>query len=96
MDICGVDDAVRRGRTAAQAVEVVQGAAMNLGPGVRDQCGALIGASQPDDLVSGVDELSDDGGSDESARAGHEYAHDDCLHWSMSVADITLSHDGSH
>ena len=71
-----VDDAVRRGRAGAQAVEVVEGAAMHLGPGGGEGGGRGIGAGEPDDLMARADELGDDGGADPAGRAGDEDTHE--------------------
>ena len=76
MDVGGVDHAVRSGRTAAQALEIVEGASMGLGARGLHGRGRLIRTGQADDVVSRVDQLGYYGGPDESARAGNEYAHD--------------------
>ena len=71
-----VDHAIRRGRRAAQAVEVVEGAAMHLRPGGGEGSGRGIRASQPDDLMARADELGNDGGADPAGRAGDENTHE--------------------
>ena len=93
-----VDDAVGRRGAGAQAVEVVEAAAVHLGARGGDRLGRGVGAGEADDLVAGIDELGDDGGADPAACAGDEYAHESDLLWPgdeaeplMSVADI----DGS-
>ena len=48
-----VDDTVRCDRAAPQAVEVVEVAAVHLGAGGRQCCGARVRASQAEDLVPG-------------------------------------------
>ena len=55
VDERGVDDAVRAGGAGAQAVEVLEIAAMDLGAGGRERRGGLVGAGEADDLVTGVD-----------------------------------------
>jgi len=37
--------------------------------------GGLLGASEAKHLVAGVKQLTDDGGTNESGRAGFEYTH---------------------
>ena len=98
-----VDHAIRRGRRALQAVEVVERAALHLGPGGGERRGRGIRAGEPDDLMARADELGNDGGADPAGRAGDEYTHEKtssmdadsdvscCHHRStrMSVAVIT-------
>ena len=60
----------------AQAVEIVESAAMHLCPGGGEGGGRGIRAGQPDDLMAGADELGNDGGADPAGRAGDEYAHE--------------------
>jgi hypothetical protein len=91
VDVGGVDDPVGRGRGGTQAVEVVEGAAVDLGAGALERCRGPVGAGQPDDLVSGVDELGDDRGTDPSCRSGDEYAHGDA---SMG-SDVSRCHQPS-
>ena len=74
-----VDDPVGRRGGGAQPIEVVERTAMRLGPGLGDQHGRGIRTGEPDDLVSGVDELANDGGADKPGRAGDEYTHDNIL-----------------
>jgi len=70
-----VDYAIRRGAAAVEAVEVIQGAEMNLGSQGTDGRRCSIGAREADHLVSAIDQLTDDGGPDESSRTGDEYTH---------------------
>ena len=63
-----VDDAVGRGGGGAQALEVVEAAAVDLGAGRGDGVGRGVGAGEPDDLVARVEELGDDGGADPAGR----------------------------
>jgi hypothetical protein len=59
--VAEVDDAVGGGgRAAAQAVEVVQIAAQNLGAQARDRCGRGIGPGETDNLLPGFEKLADD------------------------------------
>ena len=76
---------------SAQAVEVVEGAAVDLGAGRLERCRSSVGPSKAHDLVSGVDELGDDRRPDPACRSGDEYAHGDASRGVMSVADITLA-----
>ena len=71
-----VDDPVGRGGGGAQALEVVEAAAVDLGAGGGDRLGRGVGAGEADDLVAGIDELGDDGGADPAAGAGDEHAHE--------------------
>ena len=52
-----VDRTIRRGSCTPQALEVVNGAATDLGPDGRERSGRGIGASQADDLMTRADEL---------------------------------------
>jgi hypothetical protein len=71
-----VDHAVRFGRPGAQAVQVGQGAAVNLGARGRQACGGLVRTGQAGDVVARFEQLAHDGGADEPGRAGHENMHD--------------------
>jgi hypothetical protein len=88
VDERGVDDPVGRGRAGAQAVEVVQRAAVDLRPGGGDRGGRGIRAGEPEDLMARPDQLGDDGGADEAGRAGEENTHERSP---MSVAVISLA-----
>ncbi len=57
---------------ARRLVEVVEGAADDLGAGRGQGGGRGVGAGEPDDLVACVDELGDDGGADPAGGAGDE------------------------
>ena len=85
VDVGGVDHAVRFGRPGAQAVQVGQGAAVNLGARGRQRCGGLVRAGQAGDVVARFEQLADDGGADEPGRAGHENTHDALL-WEGDVS----------
>jgi hypothetical protein len=61
-----VDDAVGRRGGGAQAFDVVEAAAVDLGAGRGDRLGRGVGAGEADDLVAGSEELGDDGGADPS------------------------------
>ncbi len=74
-----MDDAVRGGGRTAQTVEVVEGAAVHAGPGRRDRPGGLLGPDHAGDLVARVEQVPDDGGTDEPGRAGDEYTHESAL-----------------
>ena len=81
----GVDDAVRRRRAAAQAVEVLEVAALDFGARVGERLGVGVRAGQTDDAVAGGDEVPDDGGTDEAGRAGDEYAHEILLDFAAAA-----------
>jgi hypothetical protein len=51
VDVGGVDHAVRRGRPGAQAVQVGQGTAVNLGTGGRQRRGTPVRAGQAHDAM---------------------------------------------
>ena len=70
-----VDDAVGLGGCLAQAVEVVQVAAADLGAGRRERGRRAVGTGQADDLMPGPQQLGDDRGADVSGRTGDEDAH---------------------
>ena len=71
----GVNDAVRLGGPAPEAVEVADVPAMDLRAGGGHCRRGLLGASEAKHLVAGVKQLTDDGGTNESGRAGYEYTH---------------------
>ena len=60
----------------AQAVEIIERAAVHLCSGGGEGSGRGIRASEPDDLMARAEELGDDGGADPAGRAGDEYAHE--------------------
>src|SRR6185503_8248009 len=111
VDEGAVDHAVRGGGAGAQALGVLEIAAVDLGPGGRERGGGAVGAGEADDLVARADELGNDGRTDEAGRAGDEYAHGrssvsrGCvvrpglvsLPWDrpMSVAVISVARDDS-
>jgi len=72
-----VNDAVRCRRTGAQAVEVFETAAMDLGAAGRHRCGGSFRARQAKHPMAGSDQLRDHGGPDEPRCSGYEYAHVD-------------------
>ena len=59
-----VDDAVGRSGRLAQAVEIVQVAAMNLGASVLQRRGGAVRTGQTDHLMAGSEQFGDDGGTD--------------------------------
>ena len=70
----GVNNAVRLGRPAPQAVQVADVPAMDLRAGGRHGRLGLVGSRQSKYPVACVQQLTDDGGTDETARPGDEYA----------------------
>ena len=70
-----VDDAVGRLGGRAQAVEVVQVAAPDLGARGLEGGGGAVGAGQADHLVAVSEQLGDERGADVPGRAGDEYTH---------------------
>jgi len=69
-----VNDAIRRRRCAAQDVEIVKSAALDLCPGAGEGSGRGIRAGKADDLMARADERGNDGGTDPAGRAGYEDA----------------------
>jgi len=79
-----VDHAIRRGSRAAQPVEIVKRAALDLYPGGGEGSSRGIRASQSDDLMARADELGNDGGADPAGRAGNKDTHirvPPCIGW---------------
>ncbi len=72
-----VDHAVGGGGRLAQAVEVVEVAAVHLGAHGRQGRGPVVRAGQADDLMSGLQQLGHDGRPDVARRAGDENSHDE-------------------
>jgi hypothetical protein len=72
-----VDDAVGLGRAAAQTVQVVEVAAMDLGAGGDEGLSARIGAGQAQDLVTCLNEVLHNSRADESGSTGDENTHSD-------------------
>jgi len=70
-----VDHPVGAGRPAAQAVGVLQRAAVHLGASGGQCRGGLAGPGEAHDLMARVKKLADDGGTDETGRSGNEHAH---------------------
>ena len=71
-----VDDPIRGRRGGRQTVQVVEVAANDGRAGCRDRGGRSVGASQAGDLVSAVEQLGDNRGTDVTGRAGDENAHE--------------------
>jgi hypothetical protein len=72
----GMDHTVGPGRGFPEDVEVVEGAALHLRPGVGDDGGRGVRAGQRHHLVARVDEPRNDGGADPAGRARDEYPHE--------------------
>ena len=77
MHVRQVDDAVGTRRPRAQAVEVVEGAAMHVGAGTGERGRRRIGTSETDHLVPCGEQLGGDGRSDVAGRTGDEHTHED-------------------
>ena len=71
----GVDHGVRAARPGAQAVEVLERAALDVGTLRRQRLGPLVGAGEAQDLVARLDQFGDDRRSDEARGTGNEDAH---------------------
>ncbi len=76
----GMNHAVRCRRSASQALKIIERAAVHIRAGRGERRSGCIGASQAQDLVPGSYKLADDGGADESGRAGNENSHRKFLH----------------
>jgi hypothetical protein len=70
-----VDHPVRVGHAGAQAVGIVQAAAVDLGADRGERFGGSVRAGEAEDLMSGVEKLRDDGRADPSGCSGDEDAH---------------------
>src|SRR2546423_1904877 len=70
-----MDDAIAVRRRPANGVQIGKCAELHFRTKRPQRLGLLAGASESDGLVAAVDELRDDGGTDESGRARDEYAH---------------------
>jgi hypothetical protein len=79
VDEGGVDHSFRGGRSATQAFEVFKITAMDLRTGGNQRLGARIRASKTEHAVSRCDQFFDNGGADESGRAGNKDMHDETL-----------------
>jgi MmyB-like transcription regulator ligand binding domain/Helix-turn-helix domain len=74
-----VDDAVRCGGAAVQAVEVVEGAAVHVRAGRRQCCAGGVRAGEADGLMPCVEEFADNRRPDESRCTSDEYTHSEVL-----------------
>ncbi len=72
-----MDHALRCLGRPAQAVEIVEGAAVHLRPRGDERGRRGIRTSQPDHLVTCADELGNNGRTDPAGRAGDEDTHED-------------------
>jgi len=72
----GVNDPVARGSAGAQAVEVIQSAAMHIGAGGGEGFSRGIRTGEPEDLMACADELRNGGGANPAGRAGDENTHE--------------------
>ena len=64
------------GRAGPQAGGILHGAAVHLGTGRLHRRGGRLRPGEAGNLVPGLDELADDGGTDKPARPGNKYVHD--------------------
>jgi len=70
-----VDHAVAGGRAAAQAVQILEVAALDAHADGGERLGAGVRASQAENPVAGPDEVLDHGGTNPPGRSGDEYTH---------------------
>ena len=61
---------------------------MRLGSGGLERLGPFVRTGEAEDLMPGGDEFIDDGGADESGRAGKEYTHDVLLSRLVELTSI--------
>src|SRR5438270_10970445 len=85
-----VNDAIRSSGAAAQAVEIVQGAGVHLGPRLFQYLGTLVGSGQAEDLMAALDEFVDYGRTDKSSCSSHKNTHKNFL-----LKDLNFSHTWS-
>jgi hypothetical protein len=76
MDEGQMNDPIGRPRTGPQAAEILEIAAMHLRPRVGQRRGRDIRASQPDDLVTCADKLTNYRRTNEAGRAGDKNSHE--------------------
>lgn len=67
-----MNDPVARGSAGAQAVEVIQSAAMHIGAGGGEGFSRGIRTGEPEDLMACADELRNGGRANPAGRAGDE------------------------
>src|SRR5581483_3002217 len=72
----GVGDGVGLLGASAQAVEILDVAAMHLGAGRGERLGRSVGANEAEHPMPGTEQFLDDRGADEAGRSGDENAHD--------------------
>lgn len=75
MDEARVYHGIGSGYTTAQAIMILQVAAVYLSAGGGEGCSSAIGAGQAEDLMACSEELPYDGGTYKSRSAGHKYFH---------------------
>ena len=75
----GVDHAVRGGSAAAQALEIFERAAVDFGASRGKRRGARVRAGKAENLCPAATSSRDDGGADESGRAGNKNTHEQIL-----------------
>jgi hypothetical protein len=75
VDKSGVDHSVSSRCAAAKAFEIFERTAMYAGSRRDKGLGCRIGASETEHLMTNVDQLSDDGGTDEACSSGDKNAH---------------------
>jgi hypothetical protein len=71
----GVDHAIRSGRSRVQALEIFERTAVDIGSCPGKGRGSRVRAGEAEHLMPRVDQLADDGGTDEPCGAGDEDAH---------------------
>ena len=78
VDERGVDDAVGLGRAVAQAVEIVERAAVDGGSGARERRGGAVGTGEPEHVMARLEQVADSMADPmESGCPGEEYTHAD-------------------
>ena len=75
VDESGVDYAVGSSRATAQALDIIKRAAMHIGSCRSERLGARIGASKAEHFVTRLQQLRDDGRTDEACSTCNENFH---------------------
>jgi hypothetical protein len=85
-----VDHTVCVGSAAPKALQIREGAAMDLGASGRECIRPLLGAGEPEHSMAGGDEILDDGRADPAGCPGYEDAHDKISRLKIQVVDATV------
>ncbi len=84
-----VNHRIRGGCAFAHAVEIFERAAQNLRAESSDGAGPLIRTSHPENLMSGADQLLDEGSADKAGGTSDKHAHE-------QVSEVSLETNLGH